>query len=645
MRTIVTIYILLFLFSTLGGQTLPDSIKKSFEYLSGKEKVDSLTELCWQLREKNTNTALEYGLYAIELADSLGLREEYGQVNDYVGVIYLHYKYNSDKAIPCFHKSFEVALQYNDSASIGYAYNNLGDAYYLTGNAPLASDYAQRSLNYFTALNDSMGIAYAEINFGLVFRLEKMYDRAIVHFKKAISIRERINNKLGIASAYYEIGLAYYGKHDYDTALKYFEEAYRLNAEINNKRWMAFSLDGIGSVLYEHGRYTEALDKFDESLKLNEERDHVFGIIDNKIGKALVYSKIGQKDIGEKEILEALKLARELNVPTKLLRTLEAYHRFYLNLNDYAEADKSFDKFLSVYDSLFSRQQFETLAELQENFSIRQKLAVVKNDLDETRSEVEYSIIIIFLLVVIACILLWRYYSKRTLTRKLTDLNESKDKLFSIIAHDMRNPFSALMLNIELQKDETLSQEERLELVNDLDVVTKNTYSILENLLNLSSARIGKIEFSPTKFDIKELIEELVKSIEPQFRKKSIKIISTIEDDIIFADINMIEVVLRNIIVNAVKFSDEGGIIELHSDRNGSYYDISVKDYGSGIEDDIKKKLFTSEVVRSTPGTAGEKGTGLGLSLSKEFIDKHHGKIIVESELGEGSVFIIKLPQ
>lgn len=629
--------------NSLTKNTFQDSISQKLQTLSEQQKVAYLTDVCWKLREKDTDRALRYGKSALKLADSLNLLKEQGRLNDYIGVILIHYKYQTKKAVPYFHSAIEIAQKLNDTLAMGFAYNNLGDAYYLTGNAPLALEYARKSMKYMKAVNDSLGIAYTHINFGLIYRFEKEYDLALENFFDAIEIRRRFKNAIGIGSAFHEIGIVYQEMGKYKKALEYYNKAYDINEKIGNKRWMAFSLDGMGKVYYEEGDYKKSLIKFNESQKLNEERNHVYGIISNKIGKALVYSKLNEKSLGENELKEAVELATKLGVTTKIIETYESVAKFYMNVKDYKAATASFNKYLSIYDSLYSAQQFETLSELQSSFNIKQKLNVSENDLELQKKESIYLIVIVILLAGVISVIYLRYKSKEMLSSKLRESNDSKDKLFSIISHDLRNPFATLIGYVELLRDENTTDEEREEYISSIDHVTKETYSLLENLLNLSATRGGKMSFYPEQININKLVEKVTRNLTPLMNRKSIKFVSEVEDTEIYADANMIEIIIRNLIINAVKYNNVGGTISITS-SNGDFFCLNIEDTGVGMNEDIKENLFVSELVQSQKGTGGEKGTGIGLHLCKEFVEKHDGTISVESEVDIGTKFIICLP-
>lgn len=230
---------------------------------------------------------------------------------------------------------------------------------------------------------------------------------------------------------------------------------------------------------------------------------------------------------------------------------------------------------------------------------------------------------------------------------KLKELVTTKDKFFSIIAHDLKNPFNLLInvSNLLLENFHEYTEEEIISKIKDINESSKQSYSLLENLLNWSRTQSGNISFSPAEFDLYEIIINTIYAFKKLADKKEIKIKSEVElNTIVCMDFNMISTVLRNLISNAIKFTMPGGKIEIFIENQYDEIIISVSDNGIGIDDTILSKLFRIDSNISHKGTLNESGTGLGLIISKEFVEKHGGKIWAESKPGSGSTFKFSLP-
>ncbi len=230
---------------------------------------------------------------------------------------------------------------------------------------------------------------------------------------------------------------------------------------------------------------------------------------------------------------------------------------------------------------------------------------------------------------------------------ELKALNNTKDKLFSIIGHDLGNQFNIILGFLEV----LVSDFKRLDPVkvenhlNNINKSSKHAYELLENLLTWSRMQTKSIHYNPEVFNINSKISRSVELLDGAFSKKNISVEVISKENIdVFADVNMFMLVIRNLVSNAIKFTGEDGKISILIERENEFCRVTVQDNGVGISPELIQRLFLLETNHSTPGTKGEKGTGLGLILCKEFIEKHNGKLWVESEVGKGSRFIFTLP-
>lgn len=230
---------------------------------------------------------------------------------------------------------------------------------------------------------------------------------------------------------------------------------------------------------------------------------------------------------------------------------------------------------------------------------------------------------------------------------KLIELNATKDKFFSIIAHDLKSPFNSIIGYGELLIEHV--KEKNYERIEDFaNIVLKSSYramDLLKNLMEWSQSQTGRLVFNPEKIEIKPFIDETTQFYEGIAKQKLITIKNNFpNNDTIFADEAMISTLFRNLISNAIKFTKPYGEIAISVEKKPNEYVFSVSDNGVGIPKDSIDKLFRIDQSFSTNGTNNEKGTGLGLILCKEFVEKHGGKIWVESEEGKGSSFYFTLP-
>lgn len=231
---------------------------------------------------------------------------------------------------------------------------------------------------------------------------------------------------------------------------------------------------------------------------------------------------------------------------------------------------------------------------------------------------------------------------------ELNDLNKTKDKFFSIIAHDLKNPFVTLLgfSEILLSDFKELQSEEVLYYISEMKKSADLSHSLLQNLLQWSRSQTGKIEYHPQQLELKNIIRQNILLVKKSAEKKSINIMNNIQAELkVKADEDMLNTIVRNLLTNAIKFTSKDGIISVDASSQYGCAEIRIKDSGIGMDEETVNKLFRIDVTHSTSGTENETGTGLGLLLCKEFIEKHGGKIWVESKENVGSTFHFTLPQ
>ncbi len=231
---------------------------------------------------------------------------------------------------------------------------------------------------------------------------------------------------------------------------------------------------------------------------------------------------------------------------------------------------------------------------------------------------------------------------------ELVEVNAAKDKFFSIISHDLRSPLGGLMQILEILDEsyDSVEDDEKVQIIKEAASSSKMVFTLTENLLEWSRIQTGKIPYEPQKIEIVSLIDELELLYSQNLKNKQIALKVNIEPGAsVFADLKMTNTILRNLISNAIKFTNTGGFVFISSESTENFTIIKIKDTGVGIDEKSSEKLFKSEVSYSTEGTAKEKGTGLGLVLCKELVDKQGGEIWVETAEGQGSTFYFSLPK
>lgn len=613
-----------------------------------KVYVKQLGEQCWAQRVQNSQEAIKLGKKALKYAKDYELNDEIARISNFMGVIYIHFLYNAKSGISYLHQALEISLFEKDSVQLAYAYNNLGDAYLLSGNTPLALQYAENSLQLFEEINDSVGIAYSYINLGAVYRKEGNYEIAIFYFEKSKSLRELRDDELGVAAVLLELAKTYHRRGDLERALSIYQESYAHQLATKNVLFTAFCLNLMAQIYEEQGHIETATEYYLNAIELLKEKQHLSGLLDSYLGLSLVYAKQKSLIKGEEMLSISLQIAEKIGLATKVLKTYEYYTKFYQLLGKYKEASEKSEQFLVLYDSILSSQQFETFYELQKNYTNEFNLKLARQELESSRLKEKYLLVIVVLMIVLMIGAIWRVRTNRKMNQHLKQINQAKDKLFSVISHDLKNPFNSLLGFSEVMIDEINNHEyenvrKYAEIINQS---AEESLKLLTNLLNWSRSQTGQIKYVAEELMLNELFDELKGFFKSDATHNQIALdFNSMISNPIIADSNILRIILINLVSNALKYTSAEGKIEISAKIKLDRIFIEIKDNGTGMSVETRITLFNEKQTKSIDGLRKEKGTGLGLKICSELIKLHHGHINVLSELGIGSTFIISFPK
>ncbi len=627
---------------------LPDSINTKISTLDNDDKINYLADLCWSNRVNKPEFAVNIGCFALQLAKENNLIDKTPTLKNYIGSIYLNYLQDIASAFPHFQEARDLSIELNDSIQLGFAYNNLGDLYYLHNNLPLAINYAQKANETFERLNFKSGLVYSLRNLGEAHFAIKDYVKALEFNKELFMVETELKNRSGIANSLIEIGRAQFFQNRRDTAFKYFNDALVLSRKLKNTSLIARCFNEIAKVYIFDENYTKALEYTEKAIALNLDSDYLPGIINNQLSIAILLSFNNQKKAGEEILNQTIKLSNDLGFRSYILKSYHSKAEFYTNLCEFELALKSYEEYISIYDSLYSIQSFDALTEMQKSLNAQLTIEKINRDLESKKKERVYVYIILLLLFILGLISYWRFRSISKLNIQLLETNNTKDKLFSIISHDLKAPFNALLGFIELLKED-LENKNYVNAIKFSTIIHKTsneTFTLITNLLNWSITQRDELKLRIEPFEISELIDDIISFNTPQAQLKNIRFINTnLKKEKVLADRNSIHTVLTNLVTNAIKFTGENGHITFKTKIKESNLEINIIDNGVGIDAEAIKNLFDIKNCISTHGTNNEKGTGLGLIICKEFIEKNGGRLEVQSEPGKGSNFMLTLPR
>ncbi len=544
-----------------------------------------------------------------------------------------------DEALNKNQEAFKFWEDLGNQEGIASSYAGIGQIYEELGKNERAFDYYRKSLEIYMQLNNTTEIVNLTLSIGNTYLFKQLYDKALEYYFRAEEICKQLNDVKLVANTLSKIGEAYNKKGDYLQALEYQESSLALKEEIGDKKLLSITYTEMGLIYYNVEDYNKSLSFMKKGLNAADEIKFKYQINICNLHLSQIYEKIGNH--------------------SKALSSYKAYISGKENINS-AESQQTIEELQTKYQ--LERKE-------KENQQLRHDDQLNTVQIRNQQLIIGFVLFILLGTFVLSIIFHSRYQQNQKLNIQLSlknkeieeqqmnveklnadlkEANSTKDKFFSIVAHDLKNPFNSLLVLSKLLLDDydTFTNEERKQFINQIKSSAENTYSLLQNLLSWASTQSGKAVIIKEKIDISRLSDEAITLLKPIAKNKKITLNSQIGEDVsAFADKNMISTVLLNLVSNAVKFTPHKGKIEVNAYDKNNHVEIEISDTGVGISSKNLDKLFKPDVKFHTVGTDKEKGTGLGLILCKEFIEKNDGEIWVESTEGKGSQFYFSLPK
>ena len=588
------------------------------------------------------------------------------------------------------------------SNKIGYqkgtakSYLNFGNISNIEGDFNKAIEQFLKAMEIFQNINDSVGIAKVYSRLGLTHYLLRSLDKSLEYNRLALTISEKTNKK-DIENIYNNIGLVYMLKDQIDSSLYYFEKSIIKATEVNNTTVVLYSYGNIACIYLSQEKFKKALNIYIKVGELCEE-------LGDKIGLSVTYGKIStvycklaehtnidseKKNyykLSVKNAHNALRYAEEINSLTHMSYAYNYLAFSYKGLKDFKNAFEYAEEYICSSDSLYNINKVKEIEKLETKYKTeQQKIKIesitkekkLKEDVIKKQNQIILIVISAFFLILILLIFVFILYRNKKIANDLLNQrnediknqrgeiagqrdnlselafelkksNKTKNKFFSILAHDLKNPFQSILGFSELLKKQALndnfSNSEKF--AGYIYDTTKKTYTLLENLLNWAKVQRGVMKYQPDKFNLIELIDDCIEINEGTAKSKDISLLSVVNPEIeIFVDKYMFSTIIRNLISNAIKFNERGGKITVKSEMSEpGEINILVIDSGIGIKKENISKIFKLDHSSSVKGTENEIGTGLGLLVCKEFAEKNNGYLKIKSKVGEGSTFILTVP-
>lgn len=536
-------------------------------------------------------------------------------------------------------------------------------------------EFIKLAREYENAGNPNQAVYYYDKAANAYWRAND-YQNAIIYFEKAIENITKVGNKNGEKLLYINLGLVYSEISDYTHAQKCFESALNIATSSGKKEDVGQIIYNISTVQIEQGNYQGALSNLTkteviaqevgdqkllrnvyynynrayEGLKNTEKAAEYFSLY------AMLTKKIQAEEIRKKELQAKAMVDSAGRVVQQVSQEKEHTEK---RLVETSKELKEKEQTLKEVEELTREQQMQI--ELL-NAEMKLRDAVIQH---QKLLQKVYIGLILFSLA-FAAALYYAYVQKRRANRllkekndeisrqrdaisrqadELRELNALKDKLFSIIAHDLRSPLFSLITMLNIAKEGHFTPENFKEILDELSVNVNHTTALLENLLTWAKTQMHGVKVNSQNFDLNQMVNSRIKLLNEAAENKEIKLKNSIPDGtFVFADTDMTDIVIRNLISNAIKFCNAGDRITIWSTTGAYRVTVCVEDTGRGMTPDVLQKLFGTQIT-STPGTKNEKGTGLGLILCKEFVQMNGGEIWAESQPDKGSKFFFTLPK
>jgi signal transduction histidine kinase len=596
------------------------------------KRIDNLNDAAYTIYLSSPDSARKMAENALLLSEKNNYQLGKGRSFYNIGLIYWSQSYYT---ISLFYLNSAVNnLPKNSKAYLSDCFNALGRTYADLGNYTQAMIDLNKSLEL--AGNDTWRLAEVFSEKSYVYCALKNYPKAIADAQYALTLNSKIHSTGDIAVLYSRLEFIYKSKGDFKNALYYDGIAFEMSKSTGNKRLRAKTYIEYGSINNSLNKYNEAIDYAKKGIALADS----IGLID------------AQKE-GYKSLVNSFELKNDL-------KQALAYQKKYSILSDSVSKSSKLKtaKLIQNYHSLNARIN-----------DIKQMEIGDRENKAKIKAQTSLILFLSISLVVLIAMLFttWYLYKQKQLlstklehqhkalldqkalievqTTNLQSVNGLKDKLLAVIGHDLRTPVANMSNIIEMFNDEYLTPAEVIELMREIAPIIKGAELTLSNLTEWAGSQIKGKNVNSINVDVFLLGVEMEQTFLHHLQLKNIEFVNAaFPGQSVLADENHIKVILRNLVSNAIKFTNNNGSITLSTKIIDNFIVVSVTDTGKGMMPEEVEKLFSLNTHFSNSGTSGERGTGIGLLLCKELVELNGGKLSVVSVAGKGSCFYFNLP-
>lgn len=551
-----------------------------------------------------------------------------------------------------------------DDKLAGEAYISLGSVAYYKNQLPLAMERFISALRIYEKLADDTGRSRALNNLGAISEAQLDYQKAFDYYQQSYEIKKLQGDSSGMARSLNNMGSSSIAMKRYKQAVNYLLESVEIKLRLNESRGLASSYANLGIAYKELGQYNKAImyhrKNMEEDRKSGQLNDLFYG-----------YNNLANVYLRQKKLTDAQQMADSalyyVNRSGNVTNFMEAYNTLYQVSEARGDIQRALfhhKNFIRYKDSVMNLQKNKLIEDLRTAYETERKEQTIReleqtNRIKDLQAETYrqwriFLIIFTILLIIVIAVVFSRYRLKQRTSEmldkqntELVKLNSFKDRMFAVISHDMRNPVNSFSMVIESleQNLDYASKEQVKEFLHHTLQSARDLQGLLNNLLEWSLVQIGKLPFNPVAIALHPVTNKSIDHVRTMADSKQIHVINEVPENLrALADASMVTIILRNLLTNAIKFSDHNTTVRICATQSDTQIFLSVTDEGVGMTPEEVSWLFRQEENTRTIGNSSEKGTGIGLLLCKELADRNKGTLSVTSIPGIGSTFTLTLP-
>jgi len=625
--------------------------------------INRLNDLAAAQRYYNTDSLLLVAKQAIAFSKTAEYLE--GEIIGLIAIgAYYSDKGNFKDGVASYGKAVKLGKTIGNEKLILRAQINLANQYFLKGDYAEALNSYLEGLERAEKLQDIKMLSIINEEIASLYTSQKDYDHALEYYKKVKKFNQQLDDEIesafsasNIASLYADMGKLDHAMFNVNSSITVFEK-HRL------KDWMAYAYQVKGKTYLKQNKYEWAMFWYDQSELLHENLQDDRSEIDLLNGISQAYLGLEKDLLSENYALKALALSDKIGVQEGKQKSVETLYKIGKKRNDHKSALLYHEIYQRLSDSLSQMENKKSLSLLKTNssFEEQKRLLILDNEkqLAQQRNYVYSAVAILMLFIVITFLVKRNEKIQKRLNEKLKtkteglieqekelkEINETKDKLFSIVAHDLRGPIGAFQGLLKLFNEGEIEQKEFIDFIPKLGSDIDHISFTLNNLLSWGQNQMNGLVTKPEVISLDRLVRDNINLLSETATTKSIKLSSNLpRNTLAWSDSNQTDIVIRNLISNAIKFTPNNGMITLAAREQTEHWEISVRDTGIGIDKVTLDNLFCDKSNHTTYGTNDEKGTGLGLSLCKEMVEKNNGIIWADSMVKRGTTFYFTVPK